>query len=145
MTTTKAKDVAEYIIWLDSQDDSDGISPLKIQKLVYYAQGFFLAVFDKPLFTDNIEAWRHGPVVPTLWQEYKDCGKNPIPLHSDYKPGLSSEETDLIDEVFNIFGLYSAWGLRNMTHEEQPWIDHNEDRGIISQEELKRYFATRLH
>ena len=145
MTTTKAKDVAEYIIWLDSQNDSDGISPLKIQKLVYYAQGFFLAVFNKPLFTDSIEAWRHGPVVPTLWQEYKDYGKNPILLHSGYNSNLPSEETDLIDEVFNIFGLYSAWGLRNMTHEEQPWIDHNEDGGIIPQEELKVYFATRLN
>ena len=61
------KDIAQLFIQLG---DGDDVTNLKVQKLVYYAQGFYLALNGKPLFNNDIKAWAHGPVVPELYQEY---------------------------------------------------------------------------
>jgi uncharacterized phage-associated protein len=63
-----AKQVAEFFLAKTDEDEGDLISNLKLQKLCYYAQGLALAVRDQPLFPEPIEAWLHGPVVPTLYR-----------------------------------------------------------------------------
>lgn len=140
-----ASEVAKYLLHLDDQSDGDGISNLKLQKLAYYAQGFHLALFDEPLFSDRIEAWQHGPVVPTLYQTYSRHGRERIEAPAGFDPDiLTPDQRGLIDEVFEVFGQFSAWKLRNMTHDEPPWIDHKDDRSEIPHDELKRYFVTQL-
>jgi uncharacterized phage-associated protein len=62
-------DVAKYFLSLTDEDAGDLISNLKLQKLVYYAQGFHLALYDELLFEETIEAWTHGPVIPEMKQE----------------------------------------------------------------------------
>ena len=64
-------DAAKYFLAQVSEDAGDLISNLKLQKLLYYAQGFHLALYDQPLFPEAIEAWTHGPVVPDLYRHYK--------------------------------------------------------------------------
>ncbi len=64
-------DVAEYFLSLADEEAGDFLSNLKLQKLVYYAQGFHLALFNRPLFMAAIHAWQHGPVVPELYHAYK--------------------------------------------------------------------------
>jgi len=140
-----AKDVAKYILELDKRHDGEGISNLKLQKLAYYSQGFFSAIHNRPLFPEKIEAWTHGPVVPELYHEYKHHGNSLISVdETNAQYDLSKEETDLIDEVYDVFGQFSAWKLRNMTHEETPWRNHEEDSGEISIEEMRAYFKTRI-
>ena len=139
-----AKDIAEYFIWIDSKEASDGVSNLKLQKLVYYAQGYFLALFERPLFPESIEAWRHGPVVPDLWHEFKQFESKAIPPDDDYEPSLSQDEKNVCQEIFNVYGVYFAWKLRNMTHDEQPWLDHNETTAIIPHDELKTFFESKV-
>lgn len=136
-------DVAKMFI---SLSDEDGISNLKLQKLVYYAQGFCLALYDQPLFENNIEAWAHGPVSPSLYHEYKSYGKEPITLANNFNPDglLSDLEVELIEEVYEVFGQFSAWKLRNMTHEESPWLKNEAVGGVISHQELRDYFNTRI-
>lgn len=137
-------DVAKCFLYLDDENEGDGISNLKLQKLVYYAQGFHLALFDKPLFDDQISAWTHGPVVESLYHQYKAHGSNSIPLPADFdKEALSGDEFGLIAEVFEVFGQFSAWKLRNMTHEESPWINHEKDASVIPQSEIAEYFKQR--
>jgi len=139
-------DVANAYLWLDRQDDEEGISNLKLQKLVYYAQGFFLAIFDRPLFEDKIEAWTHGPVVPALYHKYKNYGRCAIPLDEGFDYGaLSKDEAELVEEVHRVFGQFSAWKLREMTHSEPPWRNHEASAGVIPQEELRDYFKTRIN
>lgn len=141
-------DVAKLLISLSSAaDDDSGISNLKLQKLAYYAQGFHLALFDgQPLFDENIEAWTHGPVVPELYHHYKQFGKNPIEPESDaFTHELTEEQVNLIQEVHDVFGQFSAWKLRNMTHEEAPWLSHESDASVIPKHELFEYFKTRVH
>jgi uncharacterized phage-associated protein len=138
----KAIDVANYFLSLVDEDSGDLLSNLKIQKLVYYAQGVHLALTDKPLFEESIEAWAHGPVVPDLYREFKQYGSGSIPSPEEFDLNkFSEEEKETLDEVYSVFGQFSAWKLRNMTHEEAPWknTDLNFD---ISRKELKSYFQT---
>ena len=138
-------DVAHAFLHIDEKNDEcDGISNLKLQKLVYYAQGFYLAIFDTPLFEEEIEAWAHGPVVPELYHEYKTSGKNSIDVELTVKLPFTEDEYNLIDEVYSVFGQFSAWKLRNLTHEESPWVNHEAMAEVIPKAELKEYFKTRI-
>jgi len=140
-------DVANCFLKLDEANEGDGISNLKLQKLVYYAQGFYIAIHDKALFNDaHIEAWTHGPVSPPLYHQYKEFGSNPIPAPLNFDEStLKEDELDIIKEVFEVFGQFSAWKLRNMTHEEAPWLENESTASIITLDEVKRYFKTRLN
>lgn len=142
-------DVAEYFLTRCNEESGDTISNLKLQKLVYYAQGFSLALLKRPLFEEQIEAWMHGPVVPAIYRKYKKHGNQalPIPARLDLDK-FSDDEKDLLDEVHGVFGQFSAWKLRNMTHEEAPWKDNYiEGVGyqVIPHDELKVYFLTRIN
>ena len=118
-------DVANYFLAQTDEEAGDLISNLKLQKLVYYAQGFHVAMFNmKPLFNEPLEAWTHGPVVVSLYHAYKSFGSGPIPRPKDFDPDvLTSEIRELLDEVYKVYGQYSAWKLRNLTHEE-PWCNN---------------------
>ena len=81
MTTSgdKAQDVAHFFLSKIDVESGEVITHLKLQKLIYYAQAWFLAFFARPLFHDSFEAWQHGPVVRKLYFHYKDFGFNPLP------------------------------------------------------------------
>ena len=141
-------DVANYFLWRDSQkgDSSDGISNLKLQKLVYYAKGVVLAATDGKvsLFDNEMRAWKYGPVVPDLHEIYKGYGKGmSIPPNPNFKPEVFDTETrEILDEVFGLYGQLSAWRLAELTHKESPWKDHCKREGVITDADLKAYFDT---
>jgi uncharacterized phage-associated protein len=66
----RATDIADYFVWL-ANDTGSFVSNLQLQKLVYYAQAWHLALYDRPLFEDDFQAWVHGPVIPELFDKYK--------------------------------------------------------------------------
>lgn len=140
-----ALDIAKWFLYknyLESKiyTDVEPISNLKLQKLLYYAYGCFLAMYHKRLFIEPIEAWRHGPVVPSVYQEYKEFHSNGIPVKDDIAlPDFSAEETAVLEDVYNTFGQYTAWALRNMTHQETPWKKTNQG-DIIPDSEIQEYF-----
>ncbi|MBV1959872.1 MAG: DUF4065 domain-containing protein [Pseudomonadales bacterium] len=139
-------DVAKFFLCLDDKKEGDGISNLKLQKLVYYAQGFHNAIHDEPLFDEAISAWFHGPVVESLYRTYKEYGREHIPVPPDFESSsLDQRESDLVEEVFEVFGQFSAWKLRNMTHEEPPWINHEESGDVIPLTEITEYFKARIN
>ena len=140
-----ASNVAKYILSLSDPDEGDIISPLKLQKLLYYAQGFSLAIYDRAIFSEDVMAWNHGPVVREVYREYRDYGSAHIPPPEDYDPEdiLSTEEQELLNDVYTAYGQYSAWRLSAMTHEEPPWRDTERDF-TISHDKLKEYFKTRI-
>jgi uncharacterized phage-associated protein len=137
-------DVAKYFLSQADEDAGDLISNLKLQKLLYYAQGFHLALYNEPLFPESVEAWIHGPVVPEVYHEYKNFASSAIPIPEDIDFSIYDKETvDLLDEVYSVYGQFSAWKLRNMTHNEEPCKD-TDVSGVISHESLKKYFKTQL-
>lgn len=143
-----AKQIAEYFL-AQSESLEDGLSNLKVQKLCYYAQGFYLAAYDSPLFREKVMAWQHGPVVVELYHDYKIYGANNIPFDSG-RFDLSVYDEDmrgLLDQIYEVYGQFSAWKLRNMAHEESPWI--NAWDGItgpkeITHKAMRNFFLTRL-
>lgn len=137
----KAIDIAHYLI---ARANAEGrtISNLKLQKLLYYTQGFFLVLMDKPLFQENIVKWSHGPVVAEMYHAFKSFKSNPIKFDIDIDDlAIDEEDAELIDEVYEVYGKHSAWSLRNLTHEEKPWIV-TPDCGVISHDVMKDYFET---
>lgn len=137
-------DVAEYFLTLVDEEVGDLMSNLKLQKLVYYAQGLYLAMYDKPLFNENVEAWQHGPVVPELYHFYKEHGSGaiPIPKNIDFDK-YHDEIKEFLNEVYAVYGQFSAFKLSNMTHEEPPWKNTQLNQ-VISPESMKTYFQTRI-
>ncbi len=103
------------------------------------------ALYDTPLFPEPIEAWTHGPVVPVLYEAYKKYGAGAIPCPNDVNFAIYDEKTkSLLDEVYSVFGQFSAWKLRNMTQEEYPWRLAVEKSATISQQSMKEYFKTQI-
>ena len=75
-----ANDVADFFLSpIDSEVDGDQITNLKLQKLLYYAQGLSLAVLDRPIFQEKIFHWEHGPVIDVIYHQYKTYQKVPLP------------------------------------------------------------------
>ena len=139
-----AEHVADYLLSLSKPEVGDIISHLKLQKLVYYCQGFHLAAFNEPLFNEKIYAWAHGPVVRSLWHKYKDKGSSSLEVPPrSCKSYFSKKQQKLMQEVYDFFGQYSAWKLRNMTHSEPPWKKTSKDE-VITHVHLKKYFKTLL-
>lgn len=140
-----SKDVAEYFLSRIREEVGDTITHLKLQKLVYYAQGFNLAITGQPLFDDEIVAWEHGPVAPDLYNNYREYGSNPIPPleAGSVDDKFTAEQLEILDEVHELYGQFSAWKLRNLTHEDKTWIDAHPN-GIITHDAMKDYFKTLL-
>ena len=155
-----ALDVSRYIInALNNQGLS--ISNLKLQKLLYFVQGFFLALDDKPCFSNRIEAWDFGPVVPDAYHEFKIFGSNSIPpikTYFKFNNNFWDSETIEFDEsiiedsdkykistVLNLFKNYSTTQLVNITHNQNPWKDvYNTSRNtLITNESIREYFKKR--
>lgn len=123
-----------------NDEGAEYISNLKLQKLLYYAQGCFLALKDRPLFSDPIVAWQHGPVVESVYHYYKQYGANGIVFDEDFDfSDFTQEEDDVLRDVYDVFGQYSAWKLRDMTHNETPW-KQTPQNDVIPQSLIKDFF-----
>lgn len=111
-----------FVAWAHAENAT--LSNLKLQKLLYYAQGHYLAKTGQPLFTDRMEAWSHGPVVPSVYRTFKDAGADDLDL-PDAKSfrwsSVDDETAGLLMDVWDTYGIYAAWRLREMTHGEPPW------------------------
>jgi uncharacterized phage-associated protein len=120
-----AIDVARFLIHLAApreDEDIDCLSHLRLHKLLYYAQGWHLAIFGRPLFGERIEAWTHGPVVKDVYPEFKAYGYKAIPPSEGADPAeLTDEARELVRGVWHEYGRYSAGALRDMTRGESPW------------------------
>ena len=133
------------------------ITPLKMQKLLYFAQGWSLKLRDRALFEDAVVAWRHGPVIPIVYQAFRSRGSGSItePItHTPYwqepvRNDIDGESLELIKQVWDAYKHLSAIEISTLSHENgHPWEaikqeygdDLEEKNPIISQDELKEAF-----
>jgi uncharacterized phage-associated protein len=116
-------DIANKIILNTDTEKGDIISNLKLQKLLYYMQGYHLAFFDDVLFKENLEAWMYGPVVPEVYHRFKEKKAVGIVLDpNEYKEiELKPEVEDMFQQVLQEYGKFNAIKLMEMTHNESPW------------------------
>ncbi len=136
--------IAEYIIAKGKE-----ITPLALQKILYYSQGFYKAFFGKFLVEDDCQAWVHGPVYVCIYEKYKEFKSANILIDIDYdiEDIIVDEKRELLDVIIKYFGYYNGKALEKMSHYEVPWI--NARRGflpvensnnIIKKEDIKEYF-----
>jgi uncharacterized phage-associated protein len=141
-------EAAHYFLKRQIPEAGDLMSNLKLQKLVYYAQGFYLAIMDSPLFNEKIEAWEHGPVCVPLYHRYKEFGSDAIDIPYDVDAyGIFDKKThEILDMVHKYYGQFSAWKLRNLTHEDIPWINaYRQGSGTeITHKDMGGYFKMQL-
>ncbi len=133
-----------------------GINHLKLQKLLYYTQAWYLAFYEKPIFKDNFQAWVHGPVQKEVYdklgkQSYDEnislelINENNIDLDVE----LDSELAVHVNKILDGYGKYEGWELELMTHDEAPWrtarrgyaIDENCDK-IITHKSMQYYYSS---
>ncbi|MBD2579043.1 type II toxin-antitoxin system antitoxin SocA domain-containing protein [Oscillatoria sp. FACHB-1406] len=114
--------VARYFIARAYEDGIEAeMTNMKVQKLLYYAQSLHLALYDEPLFNEEIQAWRYGPVCPPAYKFYRDFEGNQLPIPTAIGEQLPKESQELLEEVWEYFGGYHAYLLSDMTHLEFPW------------------------
>jgi uncharacterized phage-associated protein len=123
MTVADCKDIARYFIIRAYEDGREALmTNMKVQKLLYYAQSLHLALYDEPLFDDEMQAWRYGPVCPPAYWLYSEFEANQLPIpQKDFLNRIPIEVQKLLEETWLFFGEYHAYYLSDMTHLEFPW------------------------
>ena len=116
---TTASEVADYLITL-AHEQGDGVSNLKLQKLLYYAQAWHLGLYGEPLFPEKFQAWPSGPVIPKLFWRYHEYGIGSIP-RPEMAPPPSSATAEFLDEVAAAYMPFDVWQLHWKTRAEAPW------------------------
>lgn len=118
-------DVADFFL------SKEALSPKKVQKLVYYAYAWYIALYNQDvnhinetLFLEEPEAWMHGPVFRSLYNKYKGYGWQEIPKRNNIlrRSKITSESlTSFLNDVWEKYGKFSADQLEFRTHQEEPW------------------------
>ncbi len=134
-------------------DQLGEVTPLMLQKLLYFIQGESYALFGKPMFEEDCQAWIHGPVFPEVYNMFIDFKYNPTEdsrfvLFKSEKDSLTEEELRVIDLVINTFGEYGSKVLERITREERPWkqarsgyADNIQSKEFIVKEDIASYYA----
>ncbi len=129
------------------------VTPLMLQKLLYFIQGESYALNGKPMFYENCQAWVHGPVYPEVYDIFRDFKYNPIEdarfaIFEGVEDELADEEYRVIDLVVNTFGEYGGKMLEKITHEETPWklarkgyADNIPSNEPITMESIEEYYV----
>lgn len=131
-------------------DHGDVVTNLKLQKLLYYTQAWFLALHNKPLFADRLEAWMNGPTQPEVYAKYSSFGPRPIEQDTcGYE--VSKSITKHIWDVMEVYGGFSAFDLQRLACDEEPWrqarrgLAHDEpSNAVIDLATMKRYYKAQL-
>jgi uncharacterized phage-associated protein len=124
-----------------------------LQKLLYYAQAWHLALFSKAIFDEDFEAWIHGPVLKSIYKKYNQ-GAKPIQTEdTDNLEDIFKENLKLkifFDELFKVYFYRGAFELELMTHQEAPWINAREGleplvntNRKISKTSMREYYGNR--
>ena len=129
------------------------VTPLMLQKLLYFIQGVYSALYGKPIFEEDCRAWAHGPVYPEVYELFRDFKYNPIDdarfaLFEGTMDALTEKEKKVIDLVVNTFGMYGGKVLERITHNEEPWKEARKGYGdsipsseLLPKDRIMRYYV----
>lgn len=133
-------DVSRYIINYCNKNNKN-ISNLKLQKILYFVQAYFIIVKNEPCFKEDIKAWKKGPVVLESYHEFKCYVSGHIPKIDNYISIITEEDKKLIRKVIDKFILLSSSRLVEITQKQSPWLEaRRKNIDIISIESIKNYF-----
>lgn len=160
-----AMEIAQWFLWynsyqkkmqLDETDKYDvyeGITHLKLQKLLYYAEGVYSAIIDNYLFKEKIMAWPHGPVVVEVYNKFFVNGSNELEFDESYWDNVqqindNNNMLEILKLVYENYAGYTAWQLREKSHVfGGPWQVTVDDKGMqkdIDKGLIKNYFKNNI-
>lgn len=128
------------------------VTPLMLQKFLYFIQGIYSALYKKPFFEEDCNAWNNGPVYPKVYELFQDFKYNPLDdarfaLLERAEGTLTDEERRVVDLVVNTFGMYGSKVLEKITHNEDPWIEAEKGYGttistneLLMKERIMKYY-----
>ncbi len=137
-----ALEAARFIIAY-SNEKGYGVSNLKLQKLLYLVQAYFLVAKARPCFLDTVEAWDFGPVVPCVYREFQRFGTCDILRAEPPARVFTQEEQTMLREVVDYFKGYTATDLVTLTTNQTPWeAAHGPDGNkVITAKAIRAYFS----
>lgn len=141
--TQQANDLAALVV-----DRLGSTDTMKLQKLLYYCNAWSLVARGRPIYQDKTEAWKHGPVVPSIYAQHRTQASV-----SEWPSGdsnrLPQEDKSIANAVIDLYGARSGWALRNLTHAEDPWVNAwarcNQGEKLheeITQDEIRTYYQS---
>lgn len=151
MISTELTSISNAIISLHRRAYDESPSPMKLQKLCYYAQAIHMAVKDgEELFPEDFQAWTHGPVITGLYHKYKDYEWRNISAEVA-EVRLSNDTKEFLTLIVDSYGRYDGAALSTMTHQESPWLEARGDlpemegsNKVISKASMRRFFIQQL-
>lgn len=121
MAKATALEVAAYFL-RRANEEGKVLTPMQVQKLVYLAHGWHLAITGEPLINEQVEAWQYGPVIPSLYHEYKKFGAQPITVASVHDFHPPDDLRPILEKVWEVYKDFTGSQLSAMTHKRgTPW------------------------
>ena len=146
-----ARAVANWFV-ARAYQDGRSLTIMQLTKLVYVAHGWHLALYGKPLIKNRIEAWKYGPVIPAVYNVFRQQGIDITggAVDSDgnaFREEFTAQELDLLEQVWQIYGSASAFDLSEMTHQpDSPWATASRENGFyasIDNDVIERHYRTK--
>ena len=119
--TYTPRQIADYFLYIGKEDPT--MTPMKLIKLVYIAHGWNLGLNDEKLINEDIQAWKYGTVIPTLYNDFKRFGSSKIDEIPKEEPtNINQEDKKFLDKVYDVYKKYSGLQLSAKTHQPNtPW------------------------
>ncbi len=152
MISEELRKVVHIILNYHREIFQESLSPMKLQKLCFYAQGLYMATHNGALlFEEDFEAWTFGPVIRNLYHEFKHYTWKNIADEVIDIPEIEAEKLDSIKTVVETYGRYDGAALMTMTHREEPWFsarkglsDMEGSSELIVKESMRQFFEKEL-
>lgn len=127
------------------------LSNLKLQKLVYFAHGWYLALEGVPLIREEVQSWRYGPVIQSLYEDLKHYGSAPVTKRIDTGESVvfGSDDYHFLEQIFAKYGMFSPAELIALTHKPgSPWEQFGAGESwyqVIPNDVIQQDFRSKLN
>lgn len=150
----RATPVVNHLLRIGFREKADDLTPLKVQKMLYFLHGWYLAIAGESLIDGGFEKWQYGPVSPSVYESLKGYRGQPV---NDYIKDWDSEKNaesiffvnvkskpqfvEILEAVWEKYSPLTAAQLSTLTHlRDTPW-SLTENRAVIDDELIRRHFV----
>ena len=135
-------EAARYLVYLSYQEDRHSLTPLKLQKILYLAQGWSFVWDSKALFPENFCAWEYGPANEKVYETFKKYGRSEISAAEGIPDIADKDARDTLEAVWGEYGKRTAYDLVDLTCSQAPWRDASADNTKITNACICAYFKS---
>ena len=135
-------DAAHYLVFVSYGKMRYSLTPLKLQKLLYLAQGWSYVWDRRAAFPEDFNAWQYGPVNETVYDAFKKYGRSEIPETEGYEELADESVQETLDAIWMEYGKITAYDLVELTHSQLPWQTAYAEGTRITNNSIQEYFQS---